>query len=275
MSTIARLALLVALCLGCLAAPAATAQVVQQGPSSPRLGPAPIADAETLALEGRGITPRGIGLLVDTSNRQQVVDLYNGVFAPALTVPGNWNGSTSPCNAGTVSSAYRAASVQVLNYFRAMTGLPADIAELTGASDLSAQAALMMKANGALDHTPPANWDCYTSGGAQAAGSSNLAFGAAGPYATWLYIADPGDGNYFVGHRRWLLYPPLVAIGRGDTDNTNAMWVLPRRSIRPGGLVRRHRSGWPGRRPAMFRIRSSTRAGRSRGIRAPTSPRHR
>ena len=63
-----------------------------------------------------------------------MVDLYNGVFAPALTVPGNWNGSTSPCNAGTVSSAYRAATVQVLNYFRAMTGLPADLTELTGAS---------------------------------------------------------------------------------------------------------------------------------------------
>ena len=85
----------------------------------------------------------------------------------------------------------------------------------------------MMKANGALSHNPPATWQCYTSGGAQAAGSSNLAFGAAGPYAAWLYIADPGDGNYFAGHRRWLLYPPLVAIGRGDTDITNAIWVLP------------------------------------------------
>ena len=228
MITLARLALLAVL-LGCLATPAvAQPRTFPEGlPVDPQLGPPPVADSETFALEGRGRTARGIGLQVDTGNRQQVIDLYNNLFVPALATPNNWNGSTSPCNAGTVSSAYRTATLQVLNYVRAMTGLPADLTDLSGASDLAAQAALMMKANGELDHSPPSDWDCYTSGGATAASKSNLAGGAAGPVAAWLYVVDPGDGNYFVGHRRWILYPPFVAFGRGDTDVTNALWVLP------------------------------------------------
>ena len=41
-----------------------------------------------------------------------------------------------------------------------------------------------------------------------------------------LYIWDFGGGNYAAGHRRWILYPPLVAVGRGDTDTSNDLYVL-------------------------------------------------
>jgi hypothetical protein len=42
-----------------------------------------------------------------------------------------------------------------------------------------------------------------------------------------LYVQDPGDVNYPIGHRRWMLYPPLIAVGHGDTDVSDALVVLP------------------------------------------------
>jgi hypothetical protein len=201
------------------------------GPPAPAhlvdLGPAPLADPASLPVAPLAPVSRGIGLVVDTSNRQQVVNLFNTVYTPALAVPGNWNGSTASCNPGTVSPTFGSATVQMINYYRAMTGLPADLSEDVGASAKADDAALMMKANNALSHSPPSSWACYTAAGAEAAGHSNLAGGAAGAFAVTLYIWDFGDGNYPLGHRRWLLYPPLAAVGRGDTDTFNALWVLP------------------------------------------------
>jgi hypothetical protein len=193
----------------------------------PSLGPAPVLDADSVAAFSSAATPRGIGLVVDTSSRPQVVDLYKNVYDPALKVAHGWTGSVQTCNPGTVSAAYASAETQLLNYYRAMTGLPADVGEDLAASAKADDAALMMRANNALSHSPPSSWICYTAAGAEAASKSNLALGASGAYAISLYMADPGSGNYAAGHRRWLLYPPLVAVGRGDTDWTNALWVLP------------------------------------------------
>ena len=205
-----------------MAQPAAGPRSIQLG----RLGPAPIADPDPLPAPPARLVSRGAGLVVDTSNRQQVVNLYNSVYVPAWTPTANWNGNAASCNAGSVNPAFVAAELQILNYFRAMTGLPADIVDNSVASDKANQAALMMKANSALSHSPPPSWDCYTAAGAEAAGKSNLAFNATGAYAIWLYVADPGDGNYFVGHRRWVFYPPLASVGHGDNDTANDLWVI-------------------------------------------------
>jgi hypothetical protein len=215
--------------LSSLVAPAtAVAQTGRFSPAmAPMLGPAPRLDESERPPQSSAPTARGVGLVVDTSNRQQVVDLFNTVYTPALAVPSGWNGDTASCNPGTVSAAYDAAELQMLDYFRAMVGLPADLGENLVASDKAADAALMMKANSALSHSPPSSWKCWTSAGASAASSSNIALGAAGPFVITMYILDPGDGNYFVGHRRWILYPPLIGVGRGDTDISNAVWVIP------------------------------------------------
>ncbi len=98
------------------------------------------------------------------------------------------------CTAGTTSQAYADATILRVNYFRAMAGLPADVV-LSNAWNLKAQdAALMMSAQGALSHSPDTNWSCYTSGGAEAAGKSNLALGADAAAAIDLYMDDQGSG---------------------------------------------------------------------------------
>ncbi|HEX2466477.1 MAG TPA: hypothetical protein VHR17_17785, partial [Thermoanaerobaculia bacterium] len=135
-STRARDALSALFFAGLLLAPGAYARAA--GPPAPAhlvdLGPAPLADPASLPVAPLAPVSRGIGLVVDTSNRQQVVNLFNTVYTPALAVPGNWNGSTASCNPGTVSPTFGSATVQMINYYRAMTGLPADLSEDVGAS---------------------------------------------------------------------------------------------------------------------------------------------
>ena len=40
-------------------------------------------------------------------------------------------------------------------------------------------------------------------------------------------MTDPGSGNTFVGHRRWMLYPPTQTMGVGDIPaESNALCVV-------------------------------------------------
>ena len=40
-------------------------------------------------------------------------------------------------------------------------------------------------------------------------------------------MTDPGAGNTFVGHRRWVLYPPTRTMGVGDIPaQSNALYVV-------------------------------------------------
>gem|GEM_PF-4748937 len=171
------------------------------------------------------------------ANRTAIIDKFNNEYVAPRAVTNGWTGSAATCDAGTNSAAYEQATETTINYFRSMTGLPG----ITLDSALNAEAmeaALMMHANGALSHSPPNTWNCYTATGAAAAGSSNLSLGRAGPRAIADgYVQDPGPNNYFVGHRRWVLYPRMVKMGSGSTTGANALKVF-------GG------SGQHGSRPA-------------------------
>ncbi len=165
---------------------------------------------------------------IDTRNRAAVKRAYQRRLAPNLNVPIRWTGSNAGCHAGRASHASRAATLESLNFVRALGHL----APVTFTRRLSAkaqQAALIMSANGALSHDPPRSWKCWTRAGSNAAGHSNLAYGlptlTAG--ATIVqYMTDPGETNYFAGHRRWLMYPYTAHMGNGATTQTNAIWVL-------------------------------------------------
>jgi hypothetical protein len=172
---------------------------------------------------------------VNTWNRSAVADWYFDEYVAAQGVPMQWTGSVAGCNAGTTSQAYIDATFQTINYFRAMAGLP-DVSNNASLNAGCQQAALMFAANNALSHSPPSSWTCYTSAGASAAGSSNIALGAAGPSAMALYVNDFGTGNYFVGHRRWVLCPYKGAFGTGSVSsprNANSLWVFGNTVSRP------------------------------------------
>ena len=84
------------------------------------------------------------------------------------------------------------------------------------------------------------------------AASSNLFLGFVGVDAMWGYIADWGDTNVDVGHRRWLVCPGSTQVGLGDvpaprsgTWASNAMKVFDGPAITDGPSRDRLSSTWP------------------------------
>lgn len=203
----------------------------------PRLGPAadpdgswwlwPKEEAAAEAVQSKG------GLSVNTNSRSAVTSLFETVFEPAFSVPMGWTGSIAGCVPGTTGVAYLDATLDVINFLRAMSGLPGDVTFDPVLTDKDQDAALMMIAEGVTDHFPGPTFACYTVDGAEAAGASNLALGFAGPEAVLAYLNDFGAGNEAVGHRRWLLYPPQMDMGSGSTSGvnggnvgSNALWTV-------------------------------------------------
>lgn len=200
------------------------------------LGPPPLATDRDFVPVWT-VSPKTI--TVNPNDRADVVQFYQTTYKASQGVSSGWTGNRNNCTAGTTSQAYADATILRVNYFRAMTGLPGDIV-LSNAWNLKAQdAALMMSAQGQLSHSPGTNWTCYTAGGAEAAGKSNLALGADAAAAIDLYMDDPGSGgNAAVGHRRWILYPPTKIMGTGSIPASggwaaNDLWVIGGAGSRP------------------------------------------
>lgn len=211
------------------------------GPEVPDvwLGPPPLVTSSAmqppLEVPFAGEAPT---LTVDTLSRSAVASFFNVYYTPNLSVPMGWTGSIAGCVPGTTSAAYLDATIEMINYYRAMTGLPSITNEVSLNDDCQ-DTALMMIAEGSLSHSPGGSWACYTAQGAAAAGSSNLALGNAGPSAIVAYIRDSGVGNEPVGHRRWILYPPQLRLATGSNDGvnyyhgSNALYVFAAWTARP------------------------------------------
>lgn len=165
----------------------------------------------------------------DTDNavRLAAIKLYEDYYvaSKSLTADSAWSGDEPSCNAGMVPQATMDKIFKRLEYFRKAAGLNNTVSENATKSEKAQKAALMMHANGTLDHYPPESWKCFSAEGKQAAGSSLLTQ-YKNAEAIDSYIRDYGSNNGPVGHRRWLLWPKLQEIGIGNTNQTNAIWVL-------------------------------------------------
>lgn len=157
---------------------------------------------------------------------QSVKNAYLIRYKPNRVKSLVWSGQISGCVSGNPGDGFREATVNVLNYYRALAGLPDDVKLDLNASEGAQESALMMAANGQLNHSPPSTWNCYTQLGASTAGSSNIALGAEGPSAIDLYMDDWGSNNSAVGHRRWILYPPLSSVGSGTVNGGDTLKVI-------------------------------------------------
>lgn len=161
------------------------------------------------------------------SARSSAKKLYEDYYLGAKSTPTDtaWSGNEASCDAGDVPKATKDKIIMRLAYFRKAVGLNNSISENTTKSEKAQDAALMMKSNGTLDHFPPNSWSCYSEAGKEGAGNSLLTQ-YKNSEAIDSYIRDYGSENGPVGHRRWLLWPKLQEIGIGNTDTTNALWVL-------------------------------------------------
>jgi len=164
---------------------------------------------------------------VNLSLRAEAKKLYEDYYLESSTDSSDiaWSGDEASCNSGEVPEDTMDKIFTRLSYFRKAAGLNNSIAENNTKSEKAQDAALMMKSNGSLDHFPPSSWSCYTESGSEAAGKSLLTQ-TRNAEAIDSYIRDAGAANGPVGHRRWLLWPRLQEIGIGNTDNTNAIWVI-------------------------------------------------
>ncbi|MCB9508024.1 MAG: CAP domain-containing protein [Myxococcales bacterium] len=126
------------------------------------------------------------------------------------------------CDPGTIDPTAHEDAMRRLNLFRWLVGLePAS--ENAANARLAQYASVMFAVNDQLSHFPPTSWDCYTAEGAEAAGSSNIAWGYSTAASTVDgYVGDEGVPS--LGHRRWCLFPDLDDVGFGHYDDGGAMW---------------------------------------------------
>ncbi len=136
---------------------------------------------------------------------------------------GTWSGDVNSCNKGAVSQDGRDNTLRLVNLYRFIAGLPA-VTEDPARSGKAQACALMMHANGTLNHNPPMDWKCWSAEGAEAAGQSNIS-GTAGVLGIDLYMVDPGNDTT-IGHRRWILSNSLGPIGMGSTVQNSCLLVI-------------------------------------------------
>lgn len=131
-----------------------------------------------------------------------------------------WTAGASQCDPGTLSPAAHDDAMRVLNVYRWLAGESAAGAD-PSLSAAQQQCAVMMTANNSLSHSPPSSWRCYTTAGAGAAGSSNLALGTSTPAASVDLYAN--ETSQELGHRRWVFAPNLGPTWFGATTRASCM----------------------------------------------------
>ncbi len=164
--------------------------------------------------------------VVDNGAKNTAIKNYVEEYLGSVVTDLGWTGNTADCNAGTISADAQQKTLQRINYYRKLAGLPADIVFDEEWNAKCQQAALMMYANNSLSHSPPTSWKCYTSEGKEAAGKSNLGLGSSASRAIDSYVRDNGGSNQACGHRRWILYSKAAKMGHGSTSRSDALWTI-------------------------------------------------
>lgn len=211
-----------------LLAPAAAAQL--------HLGPAPWLDPMRPELWVATPQPKAVTVLspIATGNKVAVRNAYNQHYVPAMPAMG-FTGSVAGCVPGSISLAFKEWTITRVNYFRAMAGLPGNIALDTNPTRENEQqsAAVLYSANQDLSHDPQAEAAFFPTcsglipSAQPAAQQSNISLGfglAAYDDVVPRYMDDEGGGNEPVGHRRWILYPPQAGMAVGSTPTSGSTW---------------------------------------------------
>lgn len=171
------------------------------------------------------------GFTIDRSNRNAVVAAYHRYYLASENYAGvmNWTGDVASCDAGTIAAAFHDKTLRRINYYRAQSGLPADIYFDATKNAKAQEAALIMAYENNLSHYPDIDFSgspCLTPGGIEAAGKGNLALGSYGPGSIDRYMIDDGSNNTVVGHRRWLLYSRAQEMGSGSIPSNYSSWPI-------------------------------------------------
>lgn len=148
----------------------------------------------------------------------------------------SWGGDHERCDAGDMPPDWHAATLERINIFRAMAGLPAVEADRN--LDAAAQAcALAIRWHGTEDHRLEQGDRCYSPAAAQGVEGS-LISRAPALTSVYAYMLDFGEQNFdALSHRLYLLSPQLGPIGIGTTSLASCVYVF-------GGRGPRDRPEW-------------------------------
>ncbi|GAB3900578.1 CAP domain-containing protein [Spirosoma agri] len=176
-----------------------------------------------------------VNAVTDPWSRTAVIaDYYQNYIGSAVSDNQlNWTGNLSGCVPGMISQLAQDRTLQRINYYRRLVGLPDNMTFDPSRNTDTQAAALIMAANNNLSHAPPSTWLCYTPQGYNGAANSNLALGSHSSQAVKQFMDDNGNGNEIAGHRRWILYSRAASFGHGSArTNSNgfgfsdALWVF-------------------------------------------------
>jgi hypothetical protein len=171
-------------------------------------------------------------LPLDRTNRIEVKAFFDTNYETAFDSLIGWTGNTLNCDPGAISPSFEADTLQLINFYRTMVGLPGEVIFNSIRNEKCQEGALMMEANRRLARSGWTNSDaCYTPDGAQILSSSLLSYGVVGPAGVKLMMED--SISSYLGHRRLILYPPQVEMGMGATSQYFALWVLGEFGVRP------------------------------------------
>jgi hypothetical protein len=135
-----------------------------------------------------------------------------------VTEPNPLVASGMQCDPGSLKSGAFVDTLARMNMFRWLGGLGPTTDDATYDTDAQACANLEAWWNFAMPespHMPPMSATCYTANGAATAGQSNIAWGSGSPaQAIDQFMEDNGNATT-LGHRRWILNPPLGPVGIG------------------------------------------------------------
>ncbi len=160
--------------------------------------------------------------VIDTSSKSAVKSAYNKMVAQNLIT--EKQPTVSECSVAATSSDTRARTLDAINFSRALVGLsPVTFSDEFNSK--SEQAALVQALQGHLSHTPSPG-DCNLTVGVEASGQSNLSMGTHGARNILAYLADGGEHNAAVGHRKHILNPGQQQMGVGYAGNYGALYVF-------------------------------------------------
>ncbi len=142
-----------------------------------------------------------------------------------ITTPNPYTAGSTMCDPGTLAAGGITDTLVRINAFRWLTGLGNMVTDSatddTGDQDCSI-IAIWNPASLAAHH-PPTSSTCYNSNGATWAGMSNISWGLSAPSSIDAYIQDQGNESS-LGHRRWVLHPPLGIVGVGYVKASGTMY---------------------------------------------------
>ena len=166
---------------------------------------------------------------IPSFEKTELINLYNELYKSSELSSIPWNGNTLACLCGQLPKEIYEKALNRVNFFRIVSGL--EPVKLNPNFNLDAQnAALLIKANNLLTHYPRKDLKCYTESAASGCGKSCLGFSDFKNFKATSFITgfiqDYGESNYYVGHRRWLLYSKLAEIGYGATDASEALLTV-------------------------------------------------